>query len=293
MIPDKPEGQWKIDYFRTSALLHLRTFFTIAFRHAVCDYSGVIAIALQSGSNGNCIYIETEGVKLLFDAGIGGIQAERRLASCGRDIRDIDALIISHDHADHVRYAGVFQRKFGIPIFITPKTLEHAGMRQEIGRLHNINYFQAGEELHFNKVSVQTIPSPHDGVDGVAFVVVSREKSLGILTDLGHVFNELYSVMASLDGVFLESNYDPEMLAHGPYPAFLKKRIAGPRGHLSNAEAAELLLAGSCLKWACLAHLSHKNNDPLTAIKTHREVVGQRLPLYAASRYSATGILRV
>jgi len=253
----------------------------------------VIAISLQSGSSGNCVYVETEGIKLLFDAGISGIHAESRLASCGRDIRDVNALIISHDHADHVRYAGVYQRKFGLPLHVTRKTLQRASSRHGLGSLSNINYFQAGDTIRFGSVSVLTIPSPHDAADGVTFVISSREKHLGILTDLGHVFKELYSVMGYLDAVFLESNYDPEMLAHGPYPSFLKRRIAGPHGHISNAESAELLQAGSRLKWACLAHLSHNNNDPRTALRTHREILGENLPLYTASRFAATGILKV
>jgi len=253
----------------------------------------VIAVSLQSGSNGNCVYVETEGMKLLFDAGISGSEAERRLARCGRDIRDVDALIISHDHADHVRYAGVYQRKFGLPLLITRKTLQCASARHSLGRLGNVNHFHAGDEIRFGNVSVQTIPSPHDGADGVAFVVSSREKRLGILTDLGHVFKELYSIMGLLDAVFLESNYDPDMLARGPYPAFLKRRIAGPRGHISNSESAGLLQTGSRLKWACLAHLSNNNNDPATALRTHREILGESFPLYTASRFSATGILKV
>lgn len=239
------------------------------------------------------MYVETEGVKLLFDAGISGIHAENRLASCGCDIRNVDALIISHDHADHVRYAGVYQRKFGLPLFVTRKTLQRASARHGLGSLSDINYFQAGDNIRFENVSVQTIPSPHDAADGVAFVISSQEKQLGILTDLGHVFKELYSVMGYLDAVFLESNYDPDMLARGPYPSFLKRRIAGPQGHISNAESAELLQAGSRLKWACLAHLSHNNNDPATALRTHRELLGESFPLYTASRFEATGILRV
>jgi len=253
----------------------------------------VHAISLQSGSNGNCIYVETGGLQLLFDAGITGVEASRRLAAYGRDIKDIDALIISHDHADHVRYAGVYQRKFGLPVFITPKTLDSASTGHRLGRLNNVNYFQAGEEIQFGAVSVQTIPSPHDCIDGVAFVVSCHGKRLGILTDLGHVFKELFSVMASLDAVFIESNYDPEMLARGPYPAFLKRRIQGPQGHLSNAESAGLLQAGNRLKWACLAHLSINNNNPATAQKAHREILGEDLRLYTASRYTATGILSV
>jgi len=253
----------------------------------------VIAISLQSGSNGNCIYVETDGVRLLFDAGICGIRAATRLGAYGRDIRNVDALIISHDHADHISYAGVYQRKYGLPIHITPKTLYRAETEKRLGKLSDVNYFLAGGKLQFGDVAVQTIPTPHDGVDGVAFVISSGCKKLGILTDLGHAFKELSAVISSLDAVFIESNYDPLMLSSGPYPAFLKKRIQGPKGHLSNTEAAELLQAGARLKWACLSHLSEKNNKPAIALKTHREIVGRRLTFYTASRYTSSGILTI
>jgi phosphoribosyl 1,2-cyclic phosphodiesterase len=253
----------------------------------------VIAISLQSGSSGNCIYIETQNRKLLFDAGISSIQAARRLEAYGRNIKDVDALIISHDHADHVRHAGVYSRRFGLPVYITPKTLESASKGNGLGKLDNINFFSAGEELRFDGVSVKTVPSPHDGVDGVLFVVSTDNKRLGIFTDLGHAFQELIDSMPSLDAVFVESNYDPEMLSGGDYPAFLKHRIRGPLGHLSNREAAELLQAGNRLQWACLSHLSNNNNNPDIALKTHREIVPKDLTLYTASRYEATGIFSV
>jgi phosphoribosyl 1,2-cyclic phosphodiesterase len=111
---------------------------------------------------------------------------------------------------------------------------------------------------------------------------------------LGHVFADLASVVATLDGALLESNYDPDMLARGPYPWFLKRRIQGPRGHLSNQEAAELVCrsAGSRLKWLCLGHLSQQNNDPELAVQTHREVLGGQIPIHVASRYAATVVSR-
>ena len=133
-------------------------------------------------------------------------------------------------------------------------------------------------------------PTPHDGVDGSAFVISSGSKKLGILTDLGHVFNELSDIVSSLDAVFIESNYDPAMLSNGPYPAFLKKRIQGPKGHLSNRESAELLQAGSQLKWACLAHLSECNNSPEVALRTHLNISGGRITFHTASRHMASEI---
>jgi len=253
----------------------------------------MIAISLQSGSNGNCIYVESCGVRLLFDAGISGISAERRLADHGREIRDVDGVIISHDHADHAKYAGVYQRKYGLPLYVTERTLDAADKRCGLGRLRDVRFFQAGRSVKFGSVSVLTISTPHDGEDGVIFIVESREKRLGIMTDLGHVFDGLAREVASLDAVFMESNYDPAMLAAGPYPAFLKRRIRGPGGHISNIESAELLCSGKRLRWACLSHLSGQNNDPGVALKTHQDVLARSLKLYAASRYCATGLFHV
>jgi phosphoribosyl 1,2-cyclic phosphodiesterase len=252
-------------------------------------------ISLQSGSNGNCTYVEADGVRLLFDAGISGCQAERRLACHGRDIRAVDAVLISHDHRDHTRSMGIFQRKFGLPVYVTAKTLATAGLSCKLGKLTDVRDFRAGATVHFGHVRVETIPTPHDGVDGLGFIVDDGQQRLGILTDLGHVFRELEHVVRSLDAVLIESNYDPTMLATGPYPEFLKRRIRGPHGHLSNVESAELLAGamGGRLQWACLAHLSEENNRPELALRTHREIHGDRLPLHVASRYEVGGILEV
>lgn len=251
-------------------------------------------ISLQSGSNGNCIYVETDGVKLLFDAGISGIQAQKRLERYGRDVASVDAVLISHDHVDHSRSMGVYHRKFGLPVYVTADTYWTAS-RYKLGRIDDLNHFSAGDTLRFGKMTVETIPTPHDGVDGVVFVIDDGRHRLGILTDLGYVFGELEAVIASTDAVVLESNYDPEMLASGPYPDWLKRRIEGPAGHISNHDAAELLRAHASkrMKWACLAHLSRDNNTPDLALDTHRRIVGRRLPLFVATRYEPTGILEL
>jgi len=251
-------------------------------------------ISLQSGSNGNCIYVETDGVRLLFDAGISGIQAEERLALHGRDVTGLNALLISHDHTDHARSMGVFHRKFGLPVYVTAKT-HYAASRYRLGEINDLNHFCAGESLRFGEVVVETISTPHDGVDGVAFVVDDGTHRLGVLTDLGHVFSDLKAVIGSLDAVLLESNYDPEMLASGSYPDWLKERIEGPGGHISNLESAELLRAAASkrMKWACLGHLSHDNNAPDLALETHRKILGERLPLYVATRYEPSGVMEV
>ncbi len=252
-------------------------------------------IPLQSGSNGNCIYVESGGVRLLLDAGISGHQAQLRLASHGRDITEVEGLIISHEHRDHVCGMGVYQRKFGLPVYISEPTLQVANRANRLGTLSNVRHFRAGEVLRFEHVAVETIPTAHDAVDGVGFVVDDGTHRVGILTDLGHVFAGLQTIVQSLDAVVIESNYDTAMLDAGLYPQMLKNRISGPGGHISNDESAGLLRAAGCrrLQWVCLAHLSEENNHPELAAETHRRMIGTQLPLSVASRTGASEVLRV
>jgi phosphoribosyl 1,2-cyclic phosphodiesterase len=257
----------------------------------------MIAIACQSGSNGNCVFVEAGATRLLVDAGLSGKQVLRRLGSRGRGAEGLCAVLVSHDHADHVRCAGVYARKWRVPLYVTARTLEAARARCDLGRVDDIRLFEAGDAFDVGDVRVETVPTPHDGADGVAFAFEHGGRRVGVLTDLGHPFDGLGRVIASLDGVFLESNHDPHMLATGPYPAFLKRRIAGPRGHISNHEAAQLLLdaveRGGRLRWACLAHLSAENNTPELALETSRRVLGERLKVFAASRYEASDVFEV
>ncbi len=252
-------------------------------------------ISLQSGSNGNCFYVCAGGARLVFEAGISGRRADTRLAAAGLDIRGADAVIISHDHADHVGCAGIYHRKFKLPVYMTPQTLAVSWERIPMGKFRGVRHFISGDVLKFDGVSVQTIPTPHDGADGSAFVVDDGKRRLGILTDLGHVFSGLGDVIASLDAVILESNFDPQMLADGWYPPFVKRRVRGPGGHLSNIEAAELVRrhATGALQWLCIAHLSQNNNTPALALATHRKTLGRTLPIHIAGRHEATELLEV
>ncbi|MAI73385.1 MAG: metal-dependent hydrolase [Rhodopirellula sp.] len=252
-------------------------------------------IALQSGSSGNCIYVEAGGKRLLFDAGISGIQAESRLADHGRNIRDIDALIISHDHRDHAVGMGIYQRKYGLPIYVTRTTLAVAQQKIRLGKMNDIRHFDAGSTFTVGGVKIHTIRTPHDAADGVVFVIDDGIHKVGILTDLGHAFDELDEILPQLDAVFIESNHDLEMLAGSFYPESLKARIRSSQGHISNLDAAELLqrAASPKLQWACLAHLSEESNTPELAMETHRRLLGDRFPVYCASRDSATPPLRI
>ncbi len=253
----------------------------------------MLTFALQSGSNGNCIYVEAAGTRLLFDAGISGAQAKERMAAHGRDIRQVDAVILSHRHRDHTACAGVFQRLFKLPLYATPAT--HHAITRHTGRLGNVHHFRPGQTLAFGSVRVHTLPTPHDAAESVAFVVTCEQKRLGILTDLGHPFAELATALAELDAAYLETNYDPQMLAEGSYPPELKARIRGDSGHLSNDEAAALLkrCRRQRPKWVAMAHLSAHNNHPDIALQTLRRELGHDYPLYTTSRYHVTDVLAV
>jgi phosphoribosyl 1,2-cyclic phosphodiesterase len=253
----------------------------------------MITFSLQSGSNGNAIYVEAGDVRLIFDAGISGRLAETRMASKGRDIRDCDAVVISHDHSDHTQCAGIFQRKFGLPVYMTERV--YRAVRHFMGPISDIRHFAPNDRLEFGSVAVQTLHTPHDGIDSVCFVVEHDGKKLGVFTDLGHPFDALGDTLADIDAAYLEGNYDPEMLQNGSYPETLKRRIAGLRGHLSNDEAAALVSrrAGGKLKWLAIAHLSEENNTPDLAIATHRRILGTTLPVHVAPRDGTSVLLEV
>ncbi len=232
-------------------------------------------------------------MRLLFDAGISGLQAQRRMELHKRDIRRVDALIISHEHQDHIKSAGIFQRKFSHPIYMTKATRKATWCK--LGQLSDVRHFNSGDTLTFGNVSVYTIKTAHDAVDGVAFVVECEGKRLGILTDLGHTFDGLAGTLASLDAAYLESNYDPDMLENGGYPFQLKERIRGGAGHIGNHEAAALLKAcgKDVPKWVAVAHLSQENNHPELAISAQRDAVGRDYPVHHASRSGVTDVLEV
>jgi len=252
----------------------------------------LITFSLQSGSNGNSIYVEAGGTGILFDAGISGRLSARLLDEKGRDIRACKALFLSHDHADHVRCAGIWQRRFGIPVHATEATIRAAS---GLDGLRDVRLFRAGETVEVGPVKVHTIRTPHDAADGVAFVVDHEGKRLGILTDLGRPFPTLARLLPELDGAYLESNYDPDMLEKGRYPAFLKARIRGGRGHLSNFEAAALAREslGSRLRWIAIAHLSEENNLPELALDIHRQHLGRLFPVHLAWRHGPGPLLEV
>ncbi|MHC4470353.1 MAG: MBL fold metallo-hydrolase [Planctomycetota bacterium] len=240
-------------------------------------------VALASGSNGNAIHVETTGARLLFDAGLPARALAARAEAVGVDLDRVDALILSHNHWDHSSGAGVAHRRFGMPVMATTGTWSAVAHR--VGKVREARTFRAGETLSFGTTRVETIPTPHDGRDGVAFVVEDGGTRLGVLTDLGHPFERLREAVSTLDGAYLEANYDARMLWSGPYPHYLKERIAGPGGHLSNRECVELVEeAGERLRLLVLCHLSGENNSPEVALRAAGSLASAGVEVRIAGR---------
>lgn len=252
-------------------------------------------IPLQSGSKGNCYYVESSQTRLLIDAGITLRKARLRLEMHDRDIADVDAILLTHDHSDHCRYVSDFSRRLGVPVHLTNKTLSAVNRNKRYREIDDAVGFQAGESLTIGDIQIHSIPTPHDATDGVAFVLENNQQRVGILTDLGHAFSGLREVLRSLDAVIIESNYDEELLQASPYPDFLKRRIRGSGGHLSNLDSAKLVHehASEKMQWVCLCHLSDENNCPDTAIREHQNWLGDDFPIFVADRHDVSEMLSI
>ena len=261
------------------------------------DQNGIkmLVIPLQSGSKGNCYYVESDETRILVDAGITLKQARLRLQHHGKNIDDVNHLLITHDHSDHCRYAADYSKRLKVTVYATNRTLQAISRNRNASRIQNASSFNAGQSLNIDSLKVHSVPTPHDAADGVAYILENETHRIGILTDLGHAFAGLKEILRSLDAVIIESNYDEAMLQSGPYPDFLKRRIRGTGGHLSNEDSARLIhmADSSRLKWVCLCHLSDENNCPDTAIRTHQHWLGEDYPLYVAKRHEVSEIMKV
>ncbi|HZK34177.1 MAG TPA: MBL fold metallo-hydrolase, partial [Bacillota bacterium] len=192
--------------------------------------------SLFSGSSGNSTYLGTEKTHILVDAGLAGKNIIAGLSDVGVDGSELKGLLITHEHTDHIRGAGVLSRRFDIPIYANEKTW--AAMESRIGKVQpsNIRVFDNNMDFYIQDINVQAYEIPHDAVDPVGFSFYCNNKKISITTDLGHTNNKLIKTVMDSDMVILEANHDIDMLKSGPYPPMLKRRILGRKGHLSNVD---------------------------------------------------------
>ena len=247
--------------------------------------------SLNSGSNGNCYYIGNEKDAVLVDAGISCRETERRMIRLGLPLKRVRAIFISHEHTDPTRGAEVLSRKYRIPVYITESTYLHGRMKLE-PQLRRA--FKAGIPVENGSLKVLAFPKSHDASEPHSFIISSYGLTAGVFTDIGNACDQVKLHLGLCHAAFLESNYDEGMLNRGPYPLYLKRRIRGEKGHLSNDQALELFnnYRASWMQLLILAHLSAENNDPrLVSDLFRRNACGVQIEV--ASRHEETAVFRV
>lgn len=222
---------------------------------------------LASGSSGNAVYVGTEKTKILIDAGLSGKRIAAALASIGVNAAELDALLLSHDHIDHICGAGIMARRYKLAVFATQPTWQAAKKRMGTIAAAQCCYLPNCGSISFADLEVETIPLPHDAADPVGFIFRSPQHTVALVTDLGHITPYIRQRVQDMDCLIVEANHDEEMLLNGQYPWPLKKRILGDKGHLSNKTVAEFLsqVVGPKTQQVVLAHLSEHNNTPQLA----------------------------
>ena len=247
--------------------------------------------SLNSGSNGNCYYVGNEHDAILVDAGISCRETERRLLRLGLLMKKIRAIFISHEHSDHINGVTVLSKKYGLPVYITPATLQSSGLQLAH---HLVVPFTAYQPVTIGNMVISAFPKLHDAAHPHSFIVERRGIKVGVLTDIGAACEHVIRHFAECHAAFLEANYDDELLENGRYPYYLKRRIRGGNGHLSNSQALEIFInhRSAHLSHLLLSHLSKDNNRP----ELVHELFSQHAngtEIIVASRYEESAVYHI
>ena len=214
--------------------------------------------SLGSGSRGNATIVEVGSSRIMLDCGFSETRFRQRLAQRQLEPSQIDAILVTHEHSDHIHGVGAVARKHHIPVYMTRGT----AAQEKHGKLTQLHFIDVHDCFSIGDIEIQAFPVPHDAREPVQFTFGDGAQRLGILTDVGSATPHIIEMLSGCHGLILECNHDVDMLAKGPYPAHLKKRVGGRFGHLSNKQAGELLanLDTSSLQHIVAAHISEKNN---------------------------------
>lgn len=247
--------------------------------------------SLNSGSNGNCYYVANAQEAILVDAGISCRETEKRMLRLGLSMGKVKAIFISHEHGDHIRGLTVMAKKYRIPVYITPGTINNSRLElpQEL-----ICTFSSHQTVTIGALQVACFPKIHDAAEPHSFMITCGDIKVGVFTDLGSVCEQLSSHFQQCDAAFLEANYDEDMLHNGNYPYYLKQRISGGSGHLSNREALELFtnFRPAKLSHLLLSHLSKENNSAELVEALFKEHA-QSTMIVVASRLEETPLFTI
>ena len=247
--------------------------------------------SLNSGSNGNCYYIGNSEEAIFVDAGLSCRETDLRMKRLGLDIKRVKAIFVSHEHSDHIQGVHQLVTKYQIPVYVTQSTLKEAGFWKI--RKHVI-HFTENEPVTIGNLRVVSFVKKHDACDPHSFVVSQGNTNIGVFTDIGEPCDQLIHYFRQCHAAFLESNYDEDMLENGRYPVYLKKRIRGGSGHLSNRQALELFMKyrPSFMSHLLLSHLSKENNKPELVKSLFTSITGST-QVIIASRYQESALYHI
>ncbi len=244
-------------------------------------------LSLASGSLGNCSFVSTANTNIIVDCGISASKAVSNLGESGIQPNVIDAILITHEHSDHINGAFVLARRLGVPVYINPET--YSASKQSHKNV-DVRLFDTDELFSIGNIDIHPFPVSHDAADPVGFSILSDEGNVVIATDTGIVTEKIAEMAQNASVLMLEFNHDCSMLENGLYPRFLKNRVAGDTGHLSNIDAAKLLssMDRSNLKSLFLVHLSRSNNLPKLAHENALKAIeddSQRIDILVGDQY--------
>jgi len=247
--------------------------------------------SLASGSNGNCYYIGNDNEAVLIDAGISCRETEKRMKRLGLSMQKVKAIFISHEHSDHIRGLSVLAGRYQLPVYITGATLQNGSLDLD---QQLVRSFGAHETVTIGALGILGFPKLHDAADPYSFIIRSGETCIGVFTDLGAPCENLIHYFRQCHAAFLETNYDVEMLEQGRYPIYLKRRISGGLGHLSNVQALEVFRTHRppFMSHLFLSHLSKDNNRP-ELVQQLFEEHAEQVRIIVASRYEETEVYTI
>lgn len=226
--------------------------------------------SLYSGSSGNSLFVQTSNTKILIDAGESAKKITEALSLIGVNASELNAILVTHEHSDHVKGLGTLSKKYNIPVYANQKTWDAMPGQSEKIIDTNKKYYNPSENFEVGDLKIHPFEIPHDAANPCGFNIFHANQKMSIATDIGHMTSKVIHKLEDSSFLLLESNYDPNVLKCSKYPYPLKERIAGPNGHLPNSEAGKTIsyLLNSGLKQVMLGHLSKENNFPELAYKT-------------------------
>lgn len=249
---------------------------------------GLYFSSLNSGSNGNCYYVANEEEAVLIDTGISCKETEKRMHMLGLSMNKVKAIFISHEHGDHIKGLPAIASKYNLPVFISKKTFQKSGLSLSPSSLQ---WLMPDSSVQIGNLVVNAFTKKHDAEDPHSFTICGHGLTVGVFTDIGAACSNITRHFNLCHAAFLESNYDEDMLENGNYPIYLKNRIRGGLGHLSNRQAFDIFTKHrpGFMSHLLLSHLSKDNNDP-ALVQRLFETHATSTRIIVASRYEATAL---